>query len=175
MSIPPLAGSEYETLRATIRERGTMRIYVVLVGITSWGALAATLVLTGVQGGVILVPLLVLAATFELNFYVYSVVERIGRYIQVFYEEPNAWGGWETTAMKYGAAFPAGFDPLFFNIFAIAAAVNFLTSLEVATPGWRATSLLLHAAFAYRIVTARKAAASQRALDLDRFRSLLSK
>ena len=59
------------------------------------------------------VPLLVLAATFEINFFVHTGVERIGRYIQVFYEERAGATGWETTAMNYGAKFPAGLDPLF--------------------------------------------------------------
>jgi len=176
MSITTLGASEYETLRATIRERGTMRTYVVLAGVAAWGTLAITLLLTGVQGGVILVPLLVLATTFELNFFVHTGVERIGRYIQVFYEEASGSTGWETTAMNYGAKFPNGLDPLFVAVFSICAAVNFLSSLAAARrPGWIAISLLLHFVFAYRIVSARKAAASQRALDLDRFRSLLSK
>ena len=61
-----------------------MRIYVVLAGIAAWGALAVALLFADLQGAVILVPLLVLAATFELNFFVHTGVERIGRYIQVF-------------------------------------------------------------------------------------------
>ena len=103
----------------------------------------------------------------------------------------NAAIGWETTAMSYGAKFPpvrlslrapgatsrgGGLDPLFSAIFALAAAINFLSSLAVAErrPGWIALSLVAHIAFAYRIVVARKLSAAQRALDLDRFRSLLS-
>jgi hypothetical protein len=177
MSRPPLAESEYDTLRATIRERGTMRGYVLLAGITSWGALAITSLIAGVPGGMMLVPLVVLAATFELSFFVHTGVERIGRYIQVFYEESSGWAGWETTAMNYGAKFPGGLDPLFVSVFSIAAAINFFSSLAAATfhPMWIAMSLLMHALFSYRIVSARKAAASQRALDLDRFRTLLSK
>ena len=127
------------------------------------------------SGVVIFVPLLVLAITFELNFFVHTGVERIGRYLQVFFEENSGSIGWETTAMNYGAKFPSSLDPLFVNVFATGAAINFVSSFSAATSGWIAISLLLHFAFAYRIVSARKAAASQRALDLDRFRSLLSK
>jgi hypothetical protein len=75
-----------------------------------------------------------------------------------------------------GTSRGGGLDPLFSALFALAAALNFFSSLVVATqrPGWIALSLLAHLAFAYRIVAARKFSASQRALDLDRFRSLLS-
>lgn len=176
MSMTTLAASEYETLRATIRQRGTIRIYVVLIGIAAWGGLAMALVISQAQGGAILVPLLILGTTFELNFFVHTGVERIGRYIQVFYEEASGSIGWETTAMNYGAGFPGGLDALFGAVFSICGAVNLFSSLAVARrPGWIALSLILHSLFAYRIVSARKAAASQRALDLDRFRSLLSK
>jgi len=101
-------------------------------------------------------------------------VERIGRYIQVFYEERAGATGWETIAMNYGAKFPSRLDPLFSIIFAAATSLNFFL-LVSQRPGWNALSLLAHLAFAYRIVSAKKSASSQRALDLDRFRSLLSK
>ena len=165
--------AEYQALRDTIRERGTARLCAVLLGLASWGALAIALLITGLQGGITLVPFVVLIATFEINFLIHTGVERIGRYLQAFHEERSAVIGWETTAMNYGAKFPGGLDPLFAVIFSLAAALNFLSSLAVAErPGWIALSLIAHIAFAYRIVTARKLAASQRALDLERFRSL---
>ncbi|MSO55338.1 MAG: hypothetical protein EXQ55_00180 [Acidobacteria bacterium] len=168
---------EYEALRATIRERGTMRICAVLGGLAAWGALAVALLITELQGAITLVPFMALVATFELNFFVHTGVERIGRYIQVFYEEAAGAIGWETTAMNYGHKFRGGPDPLFGVIFAVSAALNFLSSLATATrrPGWIALSLIAHFIFAYRIVAARKSAAAQRALDLDRFRGLISK
>lgn len=175
MSHPTQA--EYQALRDTIRERGTARMCAVLGGFAAWGALAIALLITELQGAITLVPFVVLAATFEINFFIHTGVERVGRYIQVFYEERDGAPGWETTAMNYGAKFPSGLDPLFSMIFAGAAALNFLSSLAVAErrPGWIAVSLAAHLAFAYRIVGARKLSASQRALDLDRFRSLVSK
>jgi len=168
---------EYEALRATIRERGTLRMCAVLGGLAAWGALAIALLITELQGGVTLIPFMVLAATFEVNFFVHTGVERIGRYIQVAYEERPDATGWETTAMTYGSQFPGGLDPLFAVIFAVSGALNFLSSLATATrrPGWIALSLVAHLVFAYRIVAARKIAAAQRTLDLDRFRSLISK
>ncbi len=167
--------SEYQVLRDTIRERGTVRMCAVLVGIVAWGALAIALLMTGFEGVAALVPLLILASTFEINFFIHTGVERIGRYIQVFYEERAGATGWETIAMTYGAKYPSGLDPLFSTIFAAAAALNFLNSFAIAErrPGWIALSLAGHLAFGYRIVSARAIAASQRALDLERFRNLL--
>jgi hypothetical protein len=169
--------TEYQALRDTIRERGTARLCAVLVGLAAWGALAVALLITELDGGITLVPFLVLVATFELNFFIHTGVERIGRYLQVFYEERAGAIGWETTAMSYGAKFPSGLDPLFSIVFAGAAILSFFSALPVAArrPGWIVLSFLAHLAFGYRIVSAKKIAAAQRALDLDRFRSLLSK
>jgi hypothetical protein len=190
--LKPFAESEYETLRATIGQRGANRISVVLMGLVAWGALAMASSLTHRPGAGLLVPLVILAATFELNFFVHTGIERIGRYVQVFYEEASGSQGWETTVMRYGAKFPASpsrleawrtlssggrLDPLFIVVFSTAAAVNFFSAFAAPQPqlGWIALSLILHSLFAYRIVEAQRAAASQRTLDLDRFRSLLSK
>ena len=168
--------AEYRTLRDTIRERGTARLCAVLVGLVAWAALTIALLIAELRGIVTLVPFLVLVGTYEINFFIHTGVERIGRYIQVFYEERAGAVGWETIAMNYGAKFPSGLDPLFSIVFAAATSLNFFTLLLVdQRPGWNALSLLAHLAFAYRIVSAKKSAASQRALDLDRFRSLLSK
>jgi 4-hydroxybenzoate polyprenyltransferase len=93
----------------------------------------------------------------------------------VFYEERSGAIGWETIAMNYGAKFPSGLDPLFGLVFAAAALLNLTLSISIRQPAWIVLSLLSHVAFGYRIVSARKDAAAQRALDLDRFRSLLSK
>jgi hypothetical protein len=165
--------AEYQALRATIRERGTARLCAVLVGLIAWSALIMTLLLAGLKGITTLVPLLVLVATFEINFFIHTGVERIGRYIQVFYEERVGTIGWETIAMNYGAKFPSGLDPLFSIVFAAATSLNFFTLLLVTDrPGASALSLVAHLAFAYRIVSAKKRAALQRALDLDRFRGL---
>lgn len=168
---------EYQALRDTIRERGTARLCLVLGGLAAWGALAIALLIARLEGGVALVPLVVLAATLEINFFIHTGVERIGRYIQVFYEERASAIGWETTAMNYGAKFPSGLDPLFSIVFATAAALNFFSSLVAAErrPALIALSLVAHLGLAYRIVAVRKLAGAQRALDLDRFRSLLSK
>jgi hypothetical protein len=165
--------SEYQALRATIRERGTVRVCAVLAGLAIWGALAIFLRVTNLHGSVSFIPLLVLGATHEINFFIHTGVERIGRYIQVFYEEPTrAANGWETTAMSYGVRFPGGLDPLFTMLFYGAAVVDFLNSL--AGPWWIAISAIVHGAFVYRVFSTRRLAASQRATDLERFRQLVS-
>ena len=170
----PGSQAEYQSLRDTIRERGTVRMCAVLGGLVAWGALAIALPLGELYGSVTLVPFVVLVSTFEINFFIHTGVERIGRYIQVFYEEREGAAGWETVAMSYGRKFPSGLDPLFSMIFSAAAVLNFFGSLPPADrrPVWIALSLAAHLAFAYRIVSAKRLAASQRALDLDRFRSL---
>jgi hypothetical protein len=167
--------AEYQALRDTISQRGTARVCAVLAGLAVWGALAAGLAIAGIGGPAMLVPLIVLAGTFEINFFVHTGVERVGRYLQVFYEERPGSIGWETIAMSYGAKFPSGLDPLFGAIFGAAALLNLLLSMSIRRPEWIALSLLSHFAFGYRIVSARKLAGAQRALDLDRFRSLASK
>ena len=169
--------AEYAALRDTIRERGTARLCAVLIGVAAWGALAIALLVAQLEGAVTLVPFVVLIVTFEINFFIHTGVERIGRYLQVFYEERVGAIGWETTAMNYGAKFPSGLDPLFAIVFATATGLNFVTSLVTAQrrSAWILLSLVAHLAFAYRIVAAKRLAGAQRALDLDRFRSLLSK
>lgn len=136
------SAAEYHGLRATIRERGTLRICVVTVGLIAMSALVVALRGAHLSGAIALLPLLVLAATFEINFFVHTGVERIGRYLQVFHEERGGTTGWETTAMNYGAKYPSGLDPLFSVLFAAAAMLDFSAPLWSRTnpDGWRARS-----------------------------------
>jgi hypothetical protein len=168
--------AEYVSLRGTIRERGSVRMCSILIGLIGWAALALALIAADLEGGVTLIPFLVLAATFEISFFIHTGVERIGRYIQVSFEEASGVAGWETTAMNYGRDFPAQSDPLFVTIFAAAAALDFMGSLAMATrrPAWVLLSLAVHVVFGYRLVAARRLAAGQRTLDLERLRKLRS-
>ena len=170
-----LTQAEYQALRATIRERGTARLWAVLAGLIAWGAVGVALQIARPNQAAWLFPLVVLAGTCELNFFIHTGVERIGRYIQVFYEETAGIPGWETTTMNYGAKFPSGLDPLFTLIFSAALSLNLLAAFTAEPTDIWPVSLLAHLAFAYRIVSVRKLAASQRALDLERFRAMLSK
>jgi hypothetical protein len=166
--------TEYASLRATIRDRGSVRMCSILIGLIAWAALAVGLIAAALEGSVTLIPFLVLTATFEISFFIHTGVERIGRYIQVFFEEASGVAGWETTAMNYGRTFPGGSDPLFVTIFVLAGALNFVGALAMAArrPGWVLFLLAAHLVFGYRLFSARRLASGQRALDLERFRKL---
>ena len=171
--------SEYGALRATIRERGTVRVCLILGGLAAWAALLMALALLEYDRAATLIPLTVLVITFEISFFIHTGVERVGRYLQVFYEDANGGGpatwGWENMVMAYGKKFPGGgLDPLFAPHFGFAAIVDFAASFIAAArhPGWILVSLVVHAAFVWRIIRARRLSSAQRALDLQRFNSL---
>jgi hypothetical protein len=162
--------AEYEALRATIRERGTTRMCLILAGLIAWAALILALNAAQFERAATLVPLMVVAATFEISFFIHTGVERVGRYLQVFYDDQ-----WENIVMAYGKNNPGGgTHPLLITLFALIALVNFAASLPTAVrhPGWVGVSFVAHVMFTWRLVSARRMAAAQRALDLDRFRAL---
>ena len=121
--------AEFEALRATIRERGSVRGCAVLVGLALWAVLLVAVRASHVDGFVTLAPLLVLAAGFEVSFLIHTGVERVGRYLQVFYEEAEGSRGWETIAMEYGTRFPGGLDPLFARLFSLSAVIGLFATL----------------------------------------------
>jgi hypothetical protein len=160
---------QYRALRATIRERGTARVYVFLCGVAVWAALAITIGAVSAPPVATLVPLLMLAATFEALYALHVGVERIGRYLAVFFDD-----GWEQTAGVFGRPKrSAVVDPLFVVVFAVAAIVNVVPAL-VASPTVEELVFLgaAHALFGVRLVFARATAAKQREIDRDRFRTL---
>ena len=166
---------EYSELRATIRERGTARIWIFVVGILGWaGIVVATAALAAPPLGT-LVPLMVLVAAFEAVFALHVGVERIGRYLQVAHESERS--GWEHAAMAFGT--PAGaarIDALFTVPFAIAAALNLIPALLVEPTREELIFIAgAHALFLLRIVVARAAAKRQRSIDLGRFEQLRSR
>jgi hypothetical protein len=116
-----------------------------------------------------LIPLVVLAATFEAVFALHVGIERVGRYLQVFHEDR-----WEQTAMDFGAPLAAtGSDPLFAAMFVIATFLNMLPAAGADTV--RVELIVVgctHALFLARVLVARRAASRQRAADLARFRAL---
>ena len=167
---------EYRALRATIRERGTARLWVVLVGFVAWAALAIVVNASSELPIATLLPLLILGLTFEIVFSLHFGVERIGRYLQVFVEEARTSPGWETHVMAYGRRYGGvGCDALFSPFFAAAAIGNFVP-VVLAGPvllEWVFVGAL-HAAFIGRIAVARHQAAQQRGVDLERFQQLRS-
>jgi hypothetical protein len=161
---------EFAALRATIRERGTLRVILLPVTFGLWAG-AAVATTAAIQLPIAaLVPLLVLAAGFESIYALHANVERIGRYLQVFHE-PD--GGWEHVAMTFGERFPGrGPDALFSTLFLVATALNYLpVALGGTTPELVAAGLL-HVLLAVHIGTARSRASKQRKLDLERFEAI---
>jgi hypothetical protein len=140
----------------------------------SWAALTVVLLLLSELPIAALFPLAILAAGFEAIHALHVGVERIGRYLQVFYEGEPDGPRWETTAMAVGPALPGGgIDPLFTMVFIGAVIVNLLPALLPApTPIELGVVGTLHAAFLFRIVRARGAAARQRAVELESFKAL---
>ena len=162
--------AEYGALRATIRERGTARMCLIMAGLIAWGALTLALNASQFDRAAALVPLMVLASTFEISFFIHTGVERVGRYLQVFYDDQ-----WENIVMAYGKNNPGGGPhPLLITLFVLIALVNFAASLPTAVrhPGWVGISFVAHVIFSWRLFTARKAAGAQRAIDLERFLAL---
>jgi hypothetical protein len=178
-----LALEEYRALRATIRQRGTARLVIAPHIFVVWGLFAIALQIEQTLALWTLIPLIVLAAGFEAVFSLHVGVERIGRYLQVYYEDESQGApAWEHLAMRPTAALPAvGIDPLFGLFFGVAAVVNLAGGVMLATAeassvvGIGGLFLILgicHGAFGARLWRARRFAATQRARDLERFKSL---
>src|SRR3954466_12106876 len=164
---------EYTALRATIRERGTARVGIFVAGLAAWAALVVATAAVSALPLATLLPLLVLAATFEAIFGLHIGVERVGRYIQVFFEDDSE-RGWEHTAMAFGRTpGPVGTDPLFTKVFWLATFVNVLPALlyRPVVVEWVACGAA-HVLLAIRILVAKRQAGQQRALDLARFQQM---
>ena len=174
-----LALEEYRALRATIRERGSLRFVVTALTFSAW---AVSLIAVGAYLVIplfTLAPLLVLAAGFEVIFALHVGVERIGRYVQLRYENAGAPAGplWEHTAMSVQAA-SGGAHALFLPVFLIAAGLNWILGLTLMVGnapaqefGGSRTEVLLSGGFHVlaiaRWLTAGRLARHQRARDLD--------
>lgn len=165
---------EYESLRATIRERGTARHWMLLAGLVGWATLSLGVGAWGTDPVEVLVPLIVLVATFEVVFAIHTGVERVGRYLQVYFEQDDETARWEHVAMAYGRQFGGGgMDALFSPLFWVATLCNLIPAvlMEPAPAEW-AIVALVHLLVAGRIASARTQAAGQRAQDLERFATL---
>ena len=165
---------EYRALRDTIRERGTARVWIFLAGLATWAALSvATAALAAIPVATLL-PLLVLGATFEAVFSLHVGVERVGRYVQVFFEQDDTTRNWEHTAMAFGRPLRGSkIDPLFTVFFVLATLLNFIPVM-LAEPVWIEVVVVgtAHLLFIVRTAAARRVAARQRDADLERFQAL---
>ena len=165
---------EYRALRSTIRERSTARVWIALAGFSVWAATAVATAALWTLPVATLIPLLLLALTFEIVLALHIGVERIGRYVQVFFEDAQTDAGWEHTVMAYGREFPGGGpDPLFCAHVWAATVLNLIpAALASPRPIEWAVVGAAHAVVALRVWLARRAAARQRGVDLDRFTRL---
>jgi hypothetical protein len=174
-----LSRIEYQTLRQTISLRGTARSTLFLAGTGLWaGALLAVLVVfpNPIASAI---PLLVLMATFEALRALHTGVERIGRYIQVFFESLSDEGpavppAWEHAAMRLGGrVLGAGGHPLFLPVFLLATAVNLLAViLPDPLPVELATLGVVHAAFVAWMIYVDRGVRVQREQELEMFLAL---
>jgi hypothetical protein len=182
---------EYRALRATIRERGTARVCIFVAGIAAWTAATIATAALAPSPVASLLPLLLLACVFEAIFALHVGVERIGRYLHVFYETPpvdtpvgdglkavpsddGSGPRWEHAAMAFGKPRGAAtLDALFTVPFLLAGLFNIAPALLLNPI--RAELIFVggaHALFVLRLAVARLAAARQRAIDLERFQQL---
>lgn len=174
---PSLLDHEFSALRQTISRRGTARMVLIPITILGWAALSLQVLLFSNLPLAALFTLAVLVGGFEAVHALHAGAERIGRYLQVQYEGEAGGPRWETTAMAVGPALPGGgIDPLFSVVFAASALANLLLVLAPdPTPIELGVLGILHLLFLIRIVRARGAAARQRAVELESFKTLLSR
>ena len=129
-----------------------------------------------------IIPLLVLLVTFEVIRPLHFGAERIGRYIQVFYEEDGQperplaeTPSWERVAMRLSAVPGTGGHPLFVPVFFLATIANTLPVLLAqppATPIELAALGVPHVALMIWLFNADRAMRTQRAAELEQFRRL---
>lgn len=173
-----LAADEYRSLRATIRERGSLRFFVSAITFVAW----ATLAVVGTPGSLVtvLAPLVVLAGGFEVIFAIHVGVERIGRFIAVHHETlAQAPPAWERVAARLSPhpAAATGIDPLLVSVFAVATLANLLNVRWADLVGTESLFpwllvLAAHIGFLLHLVRARRFASEQRERDEALFREV---
>jgi hypothetical protein len=169
-----LSVHEYAAMRQAIAQRGQMKATVALVGFLGWAALwtAGFALISDVRAPA--VSLAVLWATFEIIRPLHIGAERLGRYLQVFYETPGQVPAWEHTAMALGAAVPgAAGHPLYIPLFVGATLLN-ATALWLDGPLAFDGALMLgpHLALLWWLWRADRAMRRQRTDDLISLQAL---
>jgi hypothetical protein len=165
-----LTETEFAVLRQTIAMRGTVRMLLFPATLLGWALVAGAF---GEEPYRLVLSLGVLVGGFESIHALHVGVERIGRYLQVYYESADG-PRWETTAMALGPALPGGgIDPLFTTVFIAVTIVNLIPSVTASVrPVEFVLLALLHVLFVIRLIRARGAAARQRAVDLETFKAV---
>jgi hypothetical protein len=172
---------EFRSLRDTVASRGHLRATLTLAGIGVWAVVLTAILIALPFPVAAVIPLTVLLATFEAIRPLHFGAERIGRYIQVFHEEPNALAdsslsppAWERTAMVFGSSLPgAAGHPLAAPLLAIATVVNLLAVvLPEPLPVELALIGLPHLALLTWLARSDRAMRTQRPTELARYREL---
>ena len=174
------SSSEYLVLRQTIAHRGALRPILVLCGLGIWAALLIAVLVLLPYPVAAAIPLLALVVTFEVIRPLHFGAERIGRYIQVFYEEAgdpsrplSDTPSWERVAMSFGVVPGVGGHALFVPLFLIATALNYLAVLLPRPEAIELSVMAIpHLAFIAWLVATDRAMRAQRGLELARLREL---
>jgi len=175
--------SEYLVLRRTIAQRGALRPILMLAGTGIWAALLTAVLVVLPYPVAAAIPLLMLVVTFEVIRPLHFGAERIGRYLQVFYEEQGEPGralrdtpAWERVAMSFGTVPGVGGNPLFVPAFTLATAVNYLAVLLPQPVAIEMSVMAIpHLAFIAWLIAAHRAMRNQRTVELARLRELVEK
>ena len=77
---------EFRSLRDAVANRGQSRTALAVAGFGVWAVVLTAMVIAPPYPIVAVIPLVVLLATFEAIRPLHFGAERIGRYLQVFYE-----------------------------------------------------------------------------------------
>jgi hypothetical protein len=172
-----LALQEYRSLRETIQTRGSLRVTLAAATVFVWAALSLWCWTSAAGFLVGLVPLVALWAGFEVVLSLHTGVERIGRYVQRMFESgapmPPAW---EHVAVAMGPHWlsPKGLDPLFTNVFLVAAFLNFIQAGAGSDSMQLTLASVLHLVMILRILLARRFASIQRKADIVALESVIS-
>jgi hypothetical protein len=172
--------SEYLVLRRTIAQRGALRPILLVCGTGIWAATLTAVLVWLPYPVAAAIPLVMIAATFEAIRPLHFGAERIGRYLQVFYEEAGDPGralgdtpSWERVAMAFGKVPGVGGHPLFMPIFFLATIVNYLAvMIPGPVPMEMAVMAIPHVAMIGWLLAAHRAMKSQREIELERLRTL---
>ena len=151
-----------------------------LTGTGIWAALLTAVLVLLPYPVAAAIPLLLLVVTFEVVRPLHFGAERIGRYLQVFYEEQGDAGramtetpAWERVAMNFGTVPGVGGNPLFVPAFVMATALNYLAVLMPQPVALELVVMAVpHLAFIAWLAAADRAMRKQRAIELARLREL---
>jgi len=154
-----------------------------LCGTGIWAALLTVVLILLPYPVAAAIPLLVLVVTFEVIRPLHFGAERIGRYLQVFYEEQGEPGrelrdtpAWERVAMSFGTVPGVGGHPLFVPAFVLACVVNYLAVLLPQPLAVEMSVMAIpHLAFIAWLAAAHRSMRNQRAFELARLRDLVTK